>query len=401
MKVRIIDYVGNLGGAARYTVEILGELVAAHRDVQWEMVSHAAALEHYRRLLAERKIPIPLLDVAPLGRYAGLRYHPSIIERLTHRWAPWNISVPTEAASGGDVVWVPWIHRHSMPKNVLPRTVGTVVDVLTLQFDLLRKSLLEQERRCLKQWVQSEATLAAISEATAKAMADYFASPRNRISTIHLSPDRPAVTGRARNDWTWIDKPFLLYPANISVHKNHEALFRAVSAWGKNYPLVLTGGGVGSLAEGRRGFLHYSRRARKLIRAAKQEGLAIGKTLLPLGYVSDGEYYALLNRAWALVTPTLGEGCGLPVLDALQAGVPVICSDLPVIREYVELLNGHVFWIDPRRPETITSALTNLEKHYDTHKRNAMEQAGKLHRRSWAQVASEYWEVFQRAVGGR
>ena len=74
--------------------------------------------------------------------------------------------------------------------------------------------------------------------------------------------------------------------------------------------------------------------------------------------VSDDEYRELLGGATALVTPSRNEGFGLPVIEAMAAGVPVICSDIPIFREVGV---DAPLYVDPDRPSSIASAARRLE----------------------------------------
>ena len=55
--------------------------------------------------------------------------------------------------------------------------------------------------------------------------------------------------------------------------------------------------------------------------------------LLPLGYAPDGTLRALYDRAAVLVCASFYEGFGLPLVEAMAAGTPIVCSDIPVFRE--------------------------------------------------------------------
>lgn len=73
--------------------------------------------------------------------------------------------------------------------------------------------------------------------------------------------------------------------------------------------------------------------------------------------VSDEEYAALLDSATALVTASLAEGFGLPVVEAMSRGVPVAVSELPIFRE---LADGVAEFFDPHDPADIARAVTAL-----------------------------------------
>ena len=142
----------------------------------------------------------------------------------------------------------------------------------------------------------------------------------------------------------------------------------------------------------------YFRRAAVLRWLLVRLGLKFGRDVIGLGYVSDDTFYALLNRCWAMVQPTLAEGACLPLMEALAHGIPMVCSDLPVLREQAERLGGEVIWFDPKSSTDLAAKLAELDDHYDTYKERAIEQSRRLNPRSWKDVADEYWYVFEDTV---
>ena len=73
------------------------------------------------------------------------------------------------------------------------------------------------------------------------------------------------------------------------------------------------------------------------------------------GWVDDDELAALKGRARAMAMPTLCEGFGLPVLEAMSIGLPVLASDIPVLRE---VGGDAALWFDPRSTRSIADALS-------------------------------------------
>jgi glycosyltransferase involved in cell wall biosynthesis len=96
--------------------------------------------------------------------------------------------------------------------------------------------------------------------------------------------------------------------------------------------------------------------------------------------------------------PSLAEGGGsYPVEEALSLGVPVLCSDIPVMREHLNGRNDVVTWFDPESPEAIVRALGELENNYASIKERT-KKAMTFPRPSWADVAGEYVSIFQDAL---
>jgi glycosyltransferase involved in cell wall biosynthesis len=194
-------------------------------------------------------------------------------------------------------------------------------------------------------------------------------------------------------DWTWAEAPFLICPANISPHKNHETLLRGVQAWGRRWRLILTGPDTNFMDPGVKGERQMA------LRALATPGFSNGTSLIGLGYVPDVLYYSLLKRSRALIMPTLAEGGGsFPVYEALINGVPVICSDIPVLREQMQRLRAEVLWFQPRDPGDLAARLAELEANFTFFKERAVAQVSGMYRRTWHDVADDYAAAFAAAA---
>ncbi len=140
---------------------------------------------------------------------------------------------------------------------------------------------------------------------------------------------------------------FMLYPANFWAHKNHEMLLTAFGIY-RNTPgcdpelkLVLTGAPGPRQAE--------------LRNAAETMGLG-GHVLFP-GFVPDTELAGFLHACLAVVFPSLYEGFGIPVLEAMLLGKPVLCSN---VTSLPEVAGDAALLFDPRKPQEIAAAMTRI-----------------------------------------
>lgn len=397
MRIRFIDYVGNPGGGITIGTRLAAALRGLHPEGDYEFVSYGPALWRYRRAFQENHLEFPLRALRPV-RY-GANAASSIAYRtgLTRRWpalvpyARWCFSVPARALADRDVVIFPWVHRHDLPDGAGARVIGVLMDTIGLQAqddgrpDHAAMRTLEKIR--LEQWMQSRHILTAISKTTVDNLARHWPEAARRVRVIPLVGKEPvAMRADFPEAWTWTRRPYILYPANFSPHKNHAALFQALASARTGYVLVL----VGSDAE-----FHARGTVRQAMvrQAAERHGLQPGQDLIALGYVPEDLYALLLQRAQAVVIPSLMEGFGLPVDEGLRAGVPVLCSDIPVFREVVETAGSQVVWFDPNCPESLAAALRDLRVHYDRLKTQALNQAPRVRGRTWATVAAQYWEL--------
>ena len=134
----------------------------------------------------------------------------------------------------------------------------------------------------------------------------------------------------------------VLCPASNLPHKNLPALVAALAlvAPAARPVLVLCGHGTDAPA------------LRERARAA-----GVGDDVRGLGSVEPAELDGLYALAWCVALPTLHEGFGLPVLEAMARGVPVACSDLPVLRE---VAGPAAAYFDPRAPADIAATIERL-----------------------------------------
>ncbi|GAA4612233.1 glycosyltransferase family 4 protein [Saccharopolyspora hordei] len=110
--------------------------------------------------------------------------------------------------------------------------------------------------------------------------------------------------------------------------------------------------------------------------------------------IGERDYQRLLGRASALVTASRDEGFGLPIIEAMNAGTPVVCSDLEIFRE---VTGGHAEFFDPDSPEGFAAAVHRVA---DAQVRAdlvaaAREQAAKF---SWANSAERLLELMRDLV---
>ncbi len=180
----------------------------------------------------------------------------------------------------------------------------------------------------------------ADSAATAADLETFYRLPSRKTRTIPLGVD-PAffALARARRP-----EPILLAVSTSHPHKNLDRLLRAFSAFHRGRPefrLVITG---------LRGF-HATNLER-----LRQE-LRLADSVQFTGWIPREELYEWYARAWAFLYPSTFEGFGLPVLEALAAGVPTACSR---IEPLASIAAGAAFQFDPDNDVEILEAMDRL-----------------------------------------
>jgi glycosyltransferase involved in cell wall biosynthesis len=185
--------------------------------------------------------------------------------------------------------------------------------------------------------------------------------------------DAPAARARLAAD----DRRILLSVATDLPHKNLPALIDGLARLEPAERPLLAFAGHGTDRGGLR---------------AHAERLGVAGDVRLLGAVEAGELEDLYAAADGLVTASRWEGFGLPVLEAMARGVPVACSDLPVLREVAA---GLAELLDPGDPDSIAAAMRALLARGDER-----AAAGRAHaaRFTWQAAAIATAAVYERAA---
>ena len=168
---------------------------------------------------------------------------------------------------------------------------------------------------------------------------------------------------------------YILFLGNDKPHKNLDGLLRA-------WPHV-----------------HAANPSLSLVLAGVQPGRTLPEGAKAVGWVPDADLPTLVAGARALVLPSFAEGFGLPVLEAQAAGTPVVCSDLPALRETAG--DAAVFF-DPHDVASMVAALTSLlsdEEKRDLLRKRGGERAKAFSWRHAAERTARVYEDVLRRVG--
>ena len=206
-----------------------------------------------------------------------------------------------------------------------------------------------------------------ISEFSKDRIIHHLGVAAERVFVAHLGVDTSAFTpylGDREN--------FLLFPATAAGHKNHASLIAGVGILRKHDPtlrLVLTGGALGSLG-------------------------ALPDWVDVRGIVPVEELRSLYRSARALVFPSLYEGFGLPVLEAMAAGCPVVSSNAGSLPE---ICGDAGVLFDPHDPSDLARAVTEAGGRSADLQRRGVERVASF---SWEACAAAHERAYHFAVNG-
>jgi glycosyltransferase involved in cell wall biosynthesis len=284
------------------------------------------------------------------------------------------------------------------PHYVLPpltpcRSVVTIHDCIHLRFPQYLPNRLAYAYARAQMWTATHraARVITVSEASKRDILRYFRVPESRIDVIYNAiddrfwqqPDAEDVA-RVRERYR-LDHPFVLYAGNIKPHKNLERLIEAFHllrqhAAMKDVEMLIIGDEISKYATLRRAVHRHK----------------LHKHVRFFGFVSDQTLAALYRLAGVFVFPSLYEGFGLPPLEAMASGTPVITSNVSSLPEVV---GDAALLIDPYDPAAIADAmqrvLANPALAADLSSRGLVRAREFSWERSIARVREIYAEVMQ------
>jgi glycosyltransferase involved in cell wall biosynthesis len=299
-------------------------------------------------------------------------------ERGRRMWAE-QVAYPVLGARRG------WDLLHSLasvgPVRTRTPTVVSVHDVAFFHHRTFGIATTLALRAIVAQAARRAAAVVAVSATGRDDIVATLGLPAERILVVHNGAGRPPDVAPLAADELRrrrvLDRGtrVVLCVAAVRPHKNQELLVRALAELPADVVVVLAG--------------HPEPYAAEL--AALAERLGVADRLRIAGYVDDAEMEALWRLAECAAFPTLGEGFGLPVVEALARGVPVACSDIPVLREVAA---SQPSYFDPHDPGSAARAIAAaLERPRD--EPAALEQARRF---TWEAAARGTFEAYERAL---
>ena len=309
----------------------------------------------------------------------------------------WGRRRPWPAGCSVSPFWEPWLPprpaalfhglNQRLPRRSYPVSVVTIHDLFPLtSAEYSSPSFQERFTRILQDAVARADRIIAVSDATRQQLLRHTDAPDERIRVIHhgVAPISPATAEEQRafrRDVLQLadDEKFFLNVGVIQTRKNIGNIVLVA----KRLPgcrLVLAGGdGYGADA------IH------SLI---EREGMS-GR-VLRLGHASGDTLRLLYSTATALVFPSLEEGFGMPILEAMTCGLPVItsnCSAMP------EVAGDAAVWVDPRDVAQISTAMRHLAEDKSLAADLRLRGRKRASLFTWEKCAEQTWEVYRDALG--
>jgi len=237
--------------------------------------------------------------------------------------------------------------------------------------------------------LRSSDRVIAISNTTKQDYLTTFRISPEKIVVIPLAPD-PIFHPQSSEKIEQIVEAYSLpdrFALYLGINKPHKNLVRLIRAWsqvvenlGRDYILVVAGA--------------WDERYPEPLLVTNQ--LGIEKNVFFLGPIPDHELPALYSSASLFVYPSLYEGFGLPVMEAMACGIPVTCSRTPGLTEVAE---EAALLFDPNSVDAIANALIKLLTDLDHQRYFGEKGLSQIKKFSWDRVARDTRHVYHHVMG--
>jgi glycosyltransferase involved in cell wall biosynthesis len=322
------------------------------------------------------------------------------LPNLEERWAPIPATWFERASMRWELPRLEWLTRFDVlfAPNFVPPPTATRRLVLTVH-DLAFRLHPETAPMATRRWlarldraIRQAAEIVAVSEATRDDLLELYPMDPDRVTVIHhgIDPDRfrpaPAEEVARVRRRHGIGGPYVLFLGGLEPRKNLPALIRA---WARlpddlRPGLVIAGASVPWNPEGRT----------ELERAVASLPAPVRQGVIRAGYVGHRDKVALLTGAEVLAFPSLYEGFGFPILEAMVVGTPVVTSD---VSSMPEVAGEAAVLVDPRNEEAIVEGLARVLA--DEGLAGRLSEAGRdrVRRFDWNEAARAHAAVLHRA----
>lgn len=334
----------DISGVGVYSCEILDRISRAHPEVSFLFCYRAHRFFKSMRATLPRNARRTLLGESGFGR----------------AWGPWTADL---------------FHglNQRLPRRRFRHAVATFHDLFVLTGDYSTREFRERFAAQAREAAARADLIIAVSAFTARQVQQLLGVEPARLRVIHHGVRVRADSGSMR-------ERIVLHVGAIQRRKNVLRLVEAFERMPAEWSLVL----AGACGYGAEEILE------RIERSPRRASINV------LGYVTDRQLGELYAKASIFAFPSLDEGFGMPVLDAMASGVPVLSSRRSALPE---VCGDAALLVDPTDSDAIAEGLTRLAADCDLRKELRARGLLRAQEFTWANAAAQTWEVYRELLG--
>ncbi len=366
-------------GSGQYVRECIGALAALAPDVRLTVIVPQESTRQKARSKGQDELP-PNCILHPaacnLSDWGKLHFEQFTFPRLCRELR-------------ADLAHIPY---WGSPLGPNVPTVVSILDLIPLLLPEYRGGpLVRAYTGLVKAAAMNAALVLTISESSRRDIVKHLDIPEARVRVtylaagLHYSPRRDPVNDAAlRRNHSNLPQDYVLYLGGFDARKNIETLLQ-VYTWaqdtiGHDFPLVI----AGKLPDEDGGLFHDPRVIAKV--------LEVEDVMRCIGVVAEEDKPALYRGATAFLYPTRYEGFGLPALEALACGVPVVGSNASSVPEIVGEAG---ILVDPDDARSMAGALIAVVTDDELHEKLSSAAVEQAHKFSWKKCARETLQAYR------
>lgn len=368
---------GSAGGATGFALELIKGFAKTPG------IQVLVLCANWNVKLLKKVLPgnVEFCQVVGERRYTGIARIDGYINRLFNKVQNGSVLSKNKV----DILYCPFSAATFKEKGI--PAVSTILDIQHEFYpQFFAPQELQHRRNFYRDIVKKVEWVTCISDYTKETFCEKYEYPMERAETIYI-----AIQNRFdKEDESILERldirnqKYIVYPANFWEHKNHKLLLNAFAMYAaehRDMKLVLTGNP-----------LEQKEYYENLLKALKIEDLTV-----ITGYVSNEELYSILKNAKGLIYPSLFEGFGIPVVEAMHLQKLIASSNKTSLPE---IGCEAICYFDPRKPDEILKGIRYLAE-TEINDDIKAEYAEKLKEYETDKMVKEYLRVFENVINNK
>lgn len=364
---------GERAGVGHYTLNLVKRIISV--DTQNEYVLYFDYRMRDVQDFKKKNVTVKFFPFSQYGKFLSFGYSHMLISAYLLK-------------EGLDLYHVP---AGSVPLTYRKKVIYTVHDLAIYKNPDWFPSQILSRHLLTPQSLKAANHIIAVSKSTKKDLKDLFNIQGKKVDVVYEGADVTKVPLKRKKgeriEKSHLPKQYILFIGTLEPRKNLSVLLRAYKKMIQSSPTLSK---VPVVIAGHKGHKHEM-----VFNEVTDLGLS-KQQFRYLGYVTHNEKIELYQHATTFVFPSLYEGFGIPVLEAMSLGVPVICSNVSSLPEITG--KDGALLVDPENEQGFADAMRDIITNNALREKVAANGKKRAEQFSWERAAQETVAVYKKAM---